>query len=77
MIVETDEPYVVLYTGNMLEDMLEDTFLIRGIPCQKHLGLCLETQHPPNAIHNQQLPYILLVKNKEYHSKTCFTFIVE
>ncbi|MBD8591612.1 galactose mutarotase [Peribacillus simplex] len=73
MIVETDEPYVVLYTGNMLED----TFLIRGIPCQKHLGLCLETQHPPNAIHNQQLPSILLEKNQEYHSKTRFTFTVE
>lgn len=54
MMVGTDEPYVVLYTGNMLED----PFLIRGIPCQKHLGLCLETQHPPNTIHNQQLPPI-------------------
>ncbi|MFS0600383.1 hypothetical protein [Peribacillus frigoritolerans] len=73
MIVETDEPYIVLYTGNRLED----TFLIRGIPCQKHLGLCRETQHPPNAIHNQQLPSILLEKNKEYHSKTRFTFTVE
>ncbi|MGK3723219.1 aldose epimerase family protein [Priestia megaterium] len=69
MIVETDEPYVVLYTGNMLED----TFQIRGVPCQKYLGLCLETQHPPNAIHHKQLPSILLEKDKEYYSKTCFS----
>ncbi|MDP1442119.1 aldose epimerase family protein [Priestia megaterium] len=70
MIVETDEPSVVLYTGNMLQNNIQ----LRGIPCKKHLGLCLETQHPPNAIHNKHFPSIYLEKNKEYHSRTCFTF---
>ncbi|CUB12790.1 Aldose 1-epimerase precursor [Bacillus cereus] len=70
MVIKTDEPCVVLYTGNMLGDH----FQIRGVPCRKYLGLCLETQRPPNSIHNREFASILLEKDKEYYSKTYFSF---
>ncbi|MBZ5752816.1 aldose epimerase family protein [Metabacillus rhizolycopersici] len=70
LVVETDKPSVVLYTANMLES----NFQLRGIPSQKHLGVCLETQCPPNAIHHQEFPSIVLEKNEVYQSKTSFKF---
>lgn len=72
LVVETDKPSVILYTANMLES----NFHIRGIPSQKHLGVCLETQCPPNAIHHQEFPSIILEKNEVYQSKTSFKFIL-
>ncbi|MFJ5621576.1 aldose epimerase family protein [Peribacillus loiseleuriae] len=72
LIVETDQPSVVLYSANMLES----NFQIRGVPSQKHLGVCLETQYPPNAIHHQDLPSIVLDKNEVYQSRTRFKFLL-
>ncbi|MFJ7974889.1 aldose epimerase family protein [Peribacillus sp. NPDC096379] len=70
LIVETDQPNVVLYSSNMLES----NFQIRGVPSQKHLGICLETQCPPNAIHHPSFPTIVLDKNEVYQSRTRFKF---
>ncbi|HEU5140970.1 MAG TPA: aldose epimerase family protein, partial [Bacillales bacterium] len=39
LVIETDQPSVVLYTGNQLEG----DFQIRGTQSKKHLGVCLET----------------------------------
>ncbi|PLT34515.1 aldose epimerase family protein [Bacillus sp. V5-8f] len=73
LIVETDEPCVVLYTGNNIMN----EFSIRGVQAKKHLGVCLETQHPPDAIHHQHFPSVALEKGKEYHSKTKYTFTLQ
>lgn len=68
--VETDEPCVVVYTGNMLEDNYE----IRGTQSQKHLGLCLETQKPPNMIDHPHFPSSILEANQVYTTKTKYSF---
>jgi aldose 1-epimerase len=73
VIIETDEPSVVLYTGNSLTEDLK----VNGVPCRKHLGLCLETQGLPDAIHQQSFPSIILDKNEEYSTETKYTFITE
>lgn len=68
--VETDEPAVVFYTGNMLGE----DFSIRGRRSTKHLGLCLETQKPPNMIDYPGFPSLLLEKDQLYTSSTKYRF---
>lgn len=64
--IETEEPAVVFYSGNMLPD----DFSIRGVRSQKHLGLCLETQKPPGM-----MDALFLEKGQVYLSKTKYRFI--
>lgn len=68
--IETDEPCVVLYTGNMLEGHYE----IRGKQSNKYLGLCLETQKPPNMMDHPDFPSSILEENQVYTSKTKYSF---
>ncbi|MFD1735450.1 aldose epimerase family protein [Bacillus salitolerans] len=70
LVMETDEPSVVLYTGNSLGGV----HFIRGTKSKKYLGLCLETQKPPNMINHPDFPSYLLDRNKEYTSKTKIRF---
>lgn len=73
LTIETDEVGVVLYTGNQLTDDYE----IYDVPSQKYLGLCLETQGMPDAIHHPHLPSCILEKDKEYRSVTKYKFTVK
>ncbi|MCM3716384.1 galactose mutarotase [Alkalihalobacillus oceani] len=66
LIVETDEPCVVVYTANTIE---EDRW-------KKHMGVCLETQHHPDAVHHADFPSILLEKDEEYRTATTYRFAV-
>lgn len=68
--IETDEPCVILYTGNSLTN----DFKIRGKQAEKHLGLCLETQKPPNMIDHPEFPTIVLEANQPYKTKTTYSF---
>lgn len=70
LTVETDEPAVVVYTGNSLG--AEGDF--RGIPSQKYLGICLETQALPDAIHHSHFPSIVVDKGQTYTSVTTYKF---
>ncbi|MGG5252346.1 aldose epimerase family protein [Neobacillus sp. SM06] len=70
LLIETDAPSVVLYTGNQLSDDLK----INGGSARRHLGLCLETQGLPDAIHHPEFPSIVLEKGQTYTSKTTYTF---
>ncbi|MCM3588233.1 galactose mutarotase [Mesobacillus maritimus] len=72
LIVETDQPAVVLYTGNQLEGDFE----IRGVKARKYLGLCLETQGMPDAIHQPNFPSVILNKGETYQAKTKWRFTV-
>jgi aldose 1-epimerase len=72
LVIETDEPSVVLYTSNMMAD----NFQIRGIQARKYLGICLETQHHPDAIHHSEFPSIVLEPGQVYQTKTSYTFSV-
>lgn len=72
LIIETDEPAVVLYTGNQLED--KDSFSIRGVPSCNYLGVCLETQGLPDSIHHPHFPSSILQKGEVFHSSTKYKF---
>jgi aldose 1-epimerase len=72
LVIETDEPGVVLYTGNQITD----DFNFRGIPSRKYLGLCLETQGMPDSMHHPQFPSCILEKDESFKSKTVYKFRV-
>ncbi|MFF2587977.1 aldose epimerase family protein [Peribacillus butanolivorans] len=72
MVIETDEPSVVLYTGNQLEGH----YKVHGIPVRKYLGLCLETQGLPDSIHHSHFPSAVLKKGEEFKSKTKYYFTI-
>lgn len=70
LVVETDQPAVVFYTGNKLGD----DFDIRGTQSRKYLGACLETQGPPDSIHHPNFSSAILEKGEKYHSTTTYSF---
>ena len=59
--VHTTEPGLQLYTGNHLE----------------HAGLCLETQHFPDAPNQPGFPSTLLRPGAQYRSRTVFAFGID
>lgn len=73
LLIETDAPSVVLYTGNQLEEDLKVTI---GY-ARRHLGLCLETQGLPDAVHHPSFPSIVLEKGQKFTSQTKYTFTQE
>ncbi|KMK76598.1 aldose epimerase family protein [Alkalihalobacillus pseudalcaliphilus] len=72
MEVTTTEPCVVLYTGNHISSTLQ----IGDRTAEKYIGLCLETQKHPDAIHHPTFPSVVLKKGELYESKTIYTFSV-
>lgn len=72
LIVETDQPAVVLYTANQLGDH----FSMRGVQSRNYLGLCLETQGVPDSIHHPHFPPSILEKGELYQSTTKYKFLI-
>lgn len=72
LYVETDRPAVILYSGNFITD----DHTIRGVQSRKHLGLCLETQGFPDAIHHNHFPSPILEKDELYCTTTTFKFSI-
>ncbi|WP_160724401.1 aldose epimerase family protein [Bacillus sp. USDA818B3_A] len=70
LTVETDEPGVVVYSGNQMKTDGE----IYGVPSRKYLGICLETQGLPDAIHHPNFPSWILEKGQEYTTVTKYKF---
>lgn len=70
--VKTNQPGMVMYTANALENGLQ---LAEGIS-SKHQGVCLETQGSPASLHNDIFPGILLKAGERYEKQTAFTFQV-
>ncbi|MCD7035394.1 galactose mutarotase [Metabacillus sp. GX 13764] len=70
LIVETDQPAVVLYSGTQLEG----GFSIRGKAARKYLGVCLETQGFPDSLHHANFPDAVIEKDEVYRSKTTYRF---
>ncbi|MFD9628227.1 aldose epimerase family protein [Peribacillus muralis] len=68
--IETNQPSVVLYTGNALGD----DFSIRGRQSGEYLGMCLETQGIPDAINHPHFPTTLVEKGERYKSVTKWRF---
>jgi aldose 1-epimerase len=73
MQVLTTQPGVQFYTGNFLDGS------IRGLggTYGKHAGLCLETQHFPDAVHHPNFPSIILRPGQEYRQTTVYRFTTQ
>jgi len=72
LTIETDAVGVVLYTGNHIPG----DFDIYGVKSRRYLGLCLETQGLPDAIHHSNFPPCILQKNQISTTTTTYTFSV-
>lgn len=69
--IETNQPGMVMYTANALD---ENHVLTGGISSKKHLGVCFETQASSARLHHEKLPNIILSPNETYQKQTTFTF---
>ncbi len=74
MEVYTSEPAVQLYTGNFLTGTLVGA---SGKTYRQGDGLCLETQHYPDAPHHAHFPSTILRPGETYNSKTIYHFMVD
>lgn len=72
LTVQTDEPSVVIYTGNKIGN----GYNFSNGPAKNYLGICLETQKPPNSIKYPQLQSSLLRKGELYNSSTSYHFSI-
>lgn len=70
LLVTTDQPCVVVYTGNYLDGH----YSISGVRARKYLGVCLETQGLPDAIHHPNFPTVILKPEEVYCSTTKYRF---
>ncbi len=73
MEVFTTQPGVQFYTGNFLDGTLAGK---RGQRYEKYAGLCLETQHFPDAPNQPQFPSIVLRPGETYQQTTVYQFLV-
>ncbi|MEV0620984.1 aldose epimerase family protein [Nonomuraea sp. NPDC050404] len=67
MEVTTTEPGVQFYSGSMLDGV--------ATPYGPFAGLCLETQHYPDAPNQPQFPSTVLRPGERYTSTTAYRFI--
>ena len=72
MEVVTDQPGVQCYTGQGLHHTGKG-----GVRYGPYAGVCLETQHYPDAIHQPFFPSVVLRPQDRYDSFTIFRFRVE
>ena len=65
----TDQPGVQIYTGQGLHQKGKG-----GVQYHAYSGICLETQHYPDAVHQPQYPSIVLRPEETYSTKTIYAF---
>lgn len=70
LLVTTNQPGVVMYTANGLDDSLS---LTEG-KSKKHLGVCFETQASSASLHHEGFPSVVLKANDPYSKQTIFAF---
>ncbi len=71
MQVITDQPGVQLYTGNFIGD---GTIGKNGASYNRRQGLCLETQHFPDAPNHSHFPSVELLPGEAFNSRTIYQF---
>lgn len=74
LTIETDQPCVVVYTGNQIQG---EYVTAEGVKAKKYLALCLETQGLPDAIHHPEFPSVVTSPDYPYKSKTIYSFGIE
>mgnify|MGYP001305483647 CR=1 FL=1 len=75
MEVETNQNCVIVYTTNQVQ---EGSLCIKeGKKMERYLGICLETQNYPDAIHHSDFPSIVLNPGETYEAVTTYRFGVQ
>lgn len=74
LALHTDEPVLVLYSGNALDGTLVGT---GGVPLHRHAGLCLEPQRYPDAVNRPEFPSTIVRPDTPYRQHTTLAFGVE
>ena len=69
--VYTDQPAVVIYSGNYLYEVGK---LSNGLECLKYMGICFETQDYPNVLNFIPEKAKIYNSSKPYSQKTIFKF---
>ena len=72
--VYTDQPGIQFYSGNFLDGTLP---MRNGGTYAHRTGLCLETQHYPDAPNQKDFPSTVLSPGENYKTKTSFKFSVK
>ncbi len=72
--VFSTEPGVQFYTGNFLDGSLKGK---NGIIYDKHMGVCLETQHFPDSPNNKEFPSTILAPGEPYSQTTVYKFDIK
>ncbi len=72
--VLTNEPAVVLYTGDYLDGTLVGK---HGVAYPKHAGVCLETGRPPDAVHHPHFPSTVLRPGETYRHTCIYRFTTD
>ncbi|MHC1762574.1 MAG: aldose epimerase family protein [Negativicutes bacterium] len=70
LVIETDAAGLVLYTGNHIPNELD----FYEKKSERYMGICIETQLPPDAIHHPNFPSCVLEKDQIFITKTKYTF---
>jgi len=73
MQVFCTQPGVQFYTGNYLDGSAKG----KSAVYTKHSGLCLETQHFPDAPNHPDFPSVVLRPGQRYEQRTVFKFEAE
>ncbi|MFA9396981.1 MAG: aldose epimerase family protein [Clostridiaceae bacterium] len=71
MEVYTTKPGVQLYTANFLDG---SEIGKNSTPCNERNGFCLETQHYPDSINQNNFPSPIIKKGEEYNYLTIYKF---
>ena len=71
MQVLSDQPAIVLYTGNYLDGTLHGK---GGAVYGRHAGVCLETAHLPDAVNRPEFPSIILHPGETYQQRCVYRF---
>lgn len=69
--VVTDQPAVVIYTGNYLHEI---GMLNENVKCKKHMGICFETQNYADALRFLPEKAVITTPDSPYIQKTKFIF---
>lgn len=69
--MKTDQPAVVVYTGNWLDEV---GVISGNVVCRNHFGFCLETQDYPDVLKFIPEKSKIYNGNKKYTQKTTFIF---
>lgn len=69
--VETDQPCVVIYSGNYLDEIGK---LSNGVKSEKYMGICFETQNYPDILNFLPDRVILTSPTKPYVQRTKYRF---